>query len=49
MDMTVRKKYIAGIGAVAVAVTYGLTRWRGNFDDSDDQAPVTEYQTPADN
>jgi hypothetical protein len=48
MDMTFGKKYIAGIAAVAVAVTYGLTRWRGTSEHLDEQAPVTEHQTPAD-
>lgn len=46
--MTFNTKYIAGIAAVAVATAYGLTRWRRNPDDSGQQAPVTEQQTPAD-
>jgi hypothetical protein len=46
--MTFRKKHIAGFVAVAVAVAYGLIRWRGNSEDIDEQAPATEYQTPAD-
>lgn len=46
--MTFRKKHVAGIAAVAVAVAYGLTRWRGSSEDRDEQAPGTEYQTPAD-
>jgi hypothetical protein len=48
MHMTFRKKHIAGIAAVAVAVAYGLTRWRGNSEDIGEQAPITEYQTPTD-
>jgi hypothetical protein len=47
--MTLRKKHVAGIAAVAVAVAYGLTRLRGNSKDVDEQAPDTDYRTPAEN
>jgi hypothetical protein len=46
--MTLRKKHVAGIAAVAVAVVYGLTRLRSNSKDVDD-APDTDYRTPAEN
>ena len=48
MHMTFRKKHIAGIGAVAVAVVYGLTRWHGNSEDTDEPVPGTTDQTPTD-
>lgn len=49
MHMTFRKKHIVGIAAVVVTVAYGLTRWRGNSEDFNEEAPATEHQTPADN
>jgi hypothetical protein len=48
MHMTFRKKHIAGIAAVGVAVAYALTSWRGNSEDIDEQAPATEHQAPTD-
>jgi len=49
MYMTFRKKHIAGIAAVVVTVAYGLTNWRSNSEDIDEQAPITEHQVPTDN
>jgi hypothetical protein len=39
-------KFIAGIVAVIIATAYGVTRWRGEPDDADEQAFDAEYQTP---
>jgi hypothetical protein len=46
--MTLNKKHMAGIAAVAVATAYSLTRWRGDSDDPDDHAPATEHRSPHD-
>ncbi|MEF8812521.1 MAG: hypothetical protein V5A55_01710 [Halovenus sp.] len=40
--MTLSKKHIAGIAAVAVATAYSLTRWRGGSGDPGEQAPATD-------
>lgn len=42
MHMTFRKKHIAGIAAVAVAVAYSLTRLRGHSEDTGEQALDTK-------
>jgi hypothetical protein len=39
--MTLNRKYIAGIAAVAVAAAYSLTRWRGT-DDPGEQTATAE-------
>jgi hypothetical protein len=46
--MTLDRKHIAGIAALAVATAYSLIRWRRAPDDTEAPAPVTEHQTPAD-
>jgi hypothetical protein len=40
-------KSIAGIVAVVIATAYGVARWRGEPDDTDEQAFDAEYQPPA--
>jgi hypothetical protein len=40
--MTLNRKQIAGIAAVAVAAAYSLVRWRGTADDPGEQAATPE-------